>query len=147
MGCWKKETLDPTIWFHTRHISPSETSYQLIFCTALLHNITMTTLRPWSQFQQNSCYHVKFLLRKPSRLRQTVYQCYGSAPDWFHIRYSVCPTLNAGIGNLVWFWEASQAQKGRPRAFGPLTLNLNPVLLRKSKQNLMKELKKMEMLF
>jgi len=35
----------------------------------------------------------------------------------------VFSTLNAGIGNLVWFWEASQAQKGRPRALKPLTLN------------------------
>ena len=34
----------------------------------------------------------------------------------------VFSTLNAGIGNLVWFWEASQAQKGGPRAFEPLSL-------------------------
>ena len=35
----------------------------------------------------------------------------------------VFSTLNAGIGNLVWFWEASQAQKGRPRAVEPITHN------------------------
>ena len=36
----------------------------------------------------------------------------------------VFSTLNAGIGNLVWFWEASQAQKGRPRALKPITHNI-----------------------
>ena len=41
----------------------------------------------------------------------------------------VFSTLNAGIDNLVWFWEASQAQKGRPRAFEPLSLiPIHPVV-------------------
>ena len=35
---------------------------------------------------------------------------------WFYSRvlqvgYYVSPTLNAGIGNLIWFYEATQAQK------------------------------------
>ena len=34
----------------------------------------------------------------------------------------VFATFNAGIGNLVSFWEASQAQKGRQRSCEPLTL-------------------------
>ena len=87
------------------------------------------------------CWQVELSIRHVWPLRRVEqivkhwyrYQCsvaLVSVPEhfWFysrelHVRYSVSPTFNAGIGNLVWFFEASQAQRGRQRALEPLTLN------------------------